>query len=241
MTRPSVSVAMATYNGEKFVLTQIQSIISQLALNDQLVISDNGSTDQTVKIIDENYHHDSRVELIFCQEKGVIANFSYALSHCRNEIIFLSDQDDVWLPNKVDVFLEHFSKQPEIDLFMSDITVVDNQLEVMIPSFFAYRNTGLGVGKNILKNTFIGCAMAFRKSFISPLLPIPRKVPMHDMWFGILANKHHKAALISEKLVLYRRHEDTVTTVENQSSLREKLLWRFRIIYFVFFYRVKTN
>lgn len=233
----SVSVALATYNGEKYVLQQIDSILNQLSPTDQLIISDNGSTDSTIPLIQEHYGADPRVELISCRDKGVIANFSFALSYCKNEIIFLSDQDDIWQPNKVEIFLNNFSQHPEISVIMSDIEVVDNNLKTIIPSFFAYRGTRLGVLKNIVKNTYIGCAMAMRKSFIQPLLPIPKDVPMHDMWIGIMANKKKQAMLIPDKLVLYRRHEATVTTVENNSTWLEKLKWRYSIIKNVFFFR----
>ncbi|WP_125766779.1 glycosyltransferase [Lapidilactobacillus wuchangensis] len=233
--RPTVSVAMATYNGEKYVYDQVRSILDQLGDVDELIISDNGSTDQTMLILKEKFGADSRVKIIVCHERGVIANFNNALSHCRNEIIFLSDQDDVWYPDKVSVVLSKFIAYPNIDLIMSDIVVVDNQLNVVIPSFFNYRGTKLGVAKNIIKNTYIGCAMAFRKSFVSPLLPIPSNVPMHDMWLGIMADRKHRAMLISDKLVKYRRHNDTVTTVENHSTLAEKIKWRYNIVKTVFF------
>lgn len=233
--RPSVSVAMATYNGEKYIRQQVDSILAQLTNEDELIISDNGSKDGTLRILNDHYSNDSRVSIINCQNPGVIANFNNALSHCNNEIIFLSDQDDIWQSNKVEVTLNNFLTHPSIDLIMSDIVVVDNQMNPIIPSFFAYRGTRLGVLKNIFKNTYIGCAMAFRKSFVQPLLPIPDKVPMHDMWLGIMANKHHKAMLIPDKLTFYRRHDNTVTTVENHSSLLEKIRWRFNIISTVFF------
>lgn len=226
---------MASYNGEKYIQDQVQSILQQLQPSDELIISDNESTDHTVEILQQNFHSDSRLRIVECHIPGVLANFNNALRNCKNDIIFLSDQDDIWQPNKVEVILNNFVKYPNIDLIMSDIKVVDNELNTIIPSFFAYRGTKLGVIKNIIKNTYIGCAMAFRRSFVQPLLPIPNDVPMHDMWLGIMANKLHKAMLIPDKLVLYRRHVDTVTTVTNHSSLREKLKWRYNIIRTVFF------
>lgn len=237
LTSPSVSVALAAYNGEKFIVEQVASILQQLKDTDELIVSDNGSTDQTLPLLKANFGNDSRLKLINCSEKGVIANFNYALKHCKNEIIFLSDQDDIWLPDKVSTCLEAFVKNPHINLVMSDITVVDNELNVIYPSFFSYRKSRLGVMKNILKNSFIGCAMAFRKGFLEENYPIPDDVPMHDMWLGIRANKKNQAMLIPKSLVLYRRHDETVTTVENHSSLKEKIVWRFKIIRYVFFHK----
>jgi glycosyltransferase involved in cell wall biosynthesis len=239
--RQSVSVALAAYNGERFITEQIESILSQLKSGDELIISDNGSTDGTIKIIQEKFLQDPRVGLLFCKEKGVIANLNNALAACKNEIVFFSDQDDVWLPDKVETILKAFQTHPDKDLVMSDIIVTDEQLHEEISSFFAYRGTRLGVCKNIFKNTFIGCAMAFRRSFLVKYLPIPTGVPMHDMWLGILANREGKALLIPEKLILYRRHGQTVTTVSNSSTLLQKIKWRFSIIYYVFFYSPKSS
>lgn len=114
-------------------------------------------------------------------------------------------------------------------MIMSDITVVDNQLNTTIDSFYEFRGSRAGVLKNIVKNSYIGCAMSFRKELKKKILPIPRSVPMHDMWIGLVADMNKSALLIPEKLIYYRRHDATVTSVENRSTLSEKLLWRFQI------------
>ena len=115
-------------------------------------------------------------------------------------------------------------------MIMSDITVVDNDLNPTIDSFYEFRGSRTGVLKNIIKNSYIGCAMSFRKELKKQILPIPKKVPMHDMWIGLVADSSKSAVLIPEKLIYYRRHENTVTTVENKSSLKDKVMWRFQII-----------
>ncbi|MGG7619620.1 glycosyltransferase family 2 protein [Bacillus coreaensis] len=225
----NVSVAMATYNGEKYIRQQIDSILSQLGMNDELIISDDHSKDGTISIIKEYMKEDSRVQLYMNDDKGVTSNFDNAIKHTRNDIIFLSDQDDVWKPEKVETIKSYYEKHPNIHMIMSDITVVDNNLNPTIDSFYAYRGSRAGVLKNILKNSYIGCAMSFRKELKEKILPIPRNVPMHDMWIGLVADMNKSALLIPEKLIYYRRHEATVTTVENQSTLKEKILWRFQI------------
>jgi glycosyltransferase involved in cell wall biosynthesis len=224
-----VSVAMATYNGEKYLEQQIDSILSQLGNEDELIISDDHSSDQTLSIIEKYMKDDHRVKLFMNEESGVTSNFENAIKRTKNEIIFLSDQDDIWKPEKVKTVKEYYEKNPHIQMIMSDITVVDNQLNPTIESFYEFRGSRAGVLKNIIKNSYIGCAMSFKKELKIKILPIPRNVPMHDMWIGLVADMNKSALLIPEKLIYYRRHDATVTSVENTSSLKEKLVWRFQI------------
>jgi glycosyltransferase involved in cell wall biosynthesis len=224
-----VSVAMATYNGEKYLEQQIDSILSQLGKEDELIISDDHSSDRTLTIIERYLKEDTRVKLFMNEEKGVTSNFENAIKRTQNEIIFLSDQDDIWKPEKVKTVKEYYEKNPTIKMIMSDITVVDNQLNTTIESFYEFRGSRAGVLKNIIKNSYIGCAMSFRKELKTKILPIPRNVPMHDIWIGLVADMYKSALLIPEKLIYYRRHDATVTSVENTSSLKEKVLWRFQI------------
>ncbi len=224
-----VSVAMATYNGEKYLKQQLDSILSQLNSEDELIISDDHSSDQTLTIIEKYQKEDPRVKLVMNDESGVTSNFENAIKHTQNDIIFLSDQDDVWKPEKVATVKSYYEKYPKIQMIMSDITVVDNELNPTIESFYEYRGSRAGVIKNIIKNSYIGCAMSFRKELKAQILPIPRNVPMHDMWIGLVADMNKSALLIPEKLIYYRRHETTVTTVENTSTLMQKILWRFQI------------
>lgn len=224
-----VSVAMATYNGEKFLKQQVDSILSQLGDEDELIISDDHSSDQTLSIVKNYMKEDHRVKLYMNGESGVTSNFENAIKHTQNEIIFLSDQDDVWKPEKVETVKTYYERNPKIKMIMSDITVVDNELHTTIESFYGFRGSRSGVVKNIIKNSYIGCAMSFRKELKAQILPIPRNVPMHDMWIGLVADLSKSALLIPEKLIYYRRHNATVTTVENTSSLKQKILWRFQI------------
>lgn len=226
----NVSVAMATYNGEKYLKQQVDSILSQLSSEDELIISDDHSSDMTLSIIEKYKKEDSRVKLVMNPaESGVASNFDNAIKHTKNDIIFLSDQDDIWKPEKVETVKSYYEKNPNIQMIMSDIIVVDNEINPTIESFYEYRGSRSGVIKNIIKNSYIGCAMSFRKELKAQILPIPKNVPMHDMWIGLVADMNKSALLIPEKLIYYRRHDETVTSVENNSSLKEKILWRFQI------------
>lgn len=236
-----VSVAMATYNGEKYIEQQIDSILAQLGKEDELIISDDHSSDQTLAIIEGYLKEDQRVKLFVNEESGVTSNFENAIKRTQNDIIFLSDQDDIWKPEKVKTVKEYYEKNPDIQMIMSDITVVDNQLNTTIESFYEFRGSRAGVIKNIIKNSYIGCAMSFRKELKPKILPIPRNVPMHDMWIGLVADMSKSALLIPEKLIYYRRHNATVTTVENTSSWKEKILWRYQISMLLLKSRLKNK
>lgn len=204
-----ISVAMASYNGEKYIKEQISSILENLDEHAELVISDDGSTDGTVAIVKEMARNDKRVKLIFGPGKGIKKNFEYAIANCTGEYIFLSDQDDIWAKNKVKVVMQTFEKE-QCSLVMHDAVVVneDNTKEIM-PSFFAYRGSKTGAFANLVKNSYMGCCMAFKSSLKEWILPIPNEIQMHDQWIGVLNDlKGNGSCLVEEKLLSYRRHEE---------------------------------
>lgn len=223
-----ISVAMATYNGEKFISDQIESILKQLDRNDELIISDDNSKDNTVEIIKGYMEKDDRVKLIFNYKKGIISNFDNAISHSSNDIIFLSDQDDVWVDNKVETIKNYFLEE-KLTLVISDAYIVDSDLNTLQDSFYKSMNSSKGIMKNIIKNTYIGCAMAFKRELKEKILPIPAKVPMHDMWIGIIAERYGEVKFIPEKLIYYRRHESAATSYD--ASLVQKFKWRKDLIF----------
>lgn len=213
-----ISVAMATYNGEKFVKEQILSILSQLGGGDEIVVSDDGSTDKTLEII--RAINDRRIKIFSGPKKGVKQNFGNAISKCSGDYIFLSDQDDIWLPNKVAVVKDAFEKE-KCDCIVHDAEVFESDSERVIePSFFAWRKSGKGIAKNIWKNTYIGCCMAFSADMKKYILPIPDNVNMHDQWIGILCEKHNGSVFIPEILVKYRRHEGNQTEMKHGGFCR---------------------
>lgn len=210
MTEVRISVAMATYNGEKYIRQQLDSILDNLAVDDEVVISDDGSKDGTLEILKEYREKDSRIRLLKGPEEGIIANFEHAMRNCRGEYIFLADQDDVWMADKIESVMECFS-QRDVALVIHDARVMEEKLQdEIMPSFFQYRNSGPGFCKNFIKNTYMGCCMAFHKKVRDYVLPIPRDIQMHDQWIGMLSDrKFGKSVFLREKLLLYRRHENT--------------------------------
>ena len=149
--RPKVSVAMATYNGEKYIKEQIKTILDCLEENDELVISDDGSTDNTLGII--NSFNDDRIVLIEGPQKGIKQNFANAIKNTSGEYIFLSDQDDIWEKDKVTEVIKCFEKE-NCTLVVHDAEVVDENLNMVMSSYYSYRNSGKGIIKNIYKNDY---------------------------------------------------------------------------------------
>ncbi|MEI5994919.1 glycosyltransferase family 2 protein [Candidatus Enterococcus mansonii] len=229
-----ISVCIATYNGEKYLKEQLDSILHQLDTADELIVSDDGSMDTTIAIIESYAEKDQRIKLFKGPGKGVIANFEYAIMQSQGEFVFLADQDDVWLPEKVRTMLDFFYEHPDIDLVVSDLVIVDEQLEVIEPSYFDYRNVKLGFLHNIMKNKYIGAGMAFRGSLKAKILPIPARVPMHDMWIGLIAAYKKKSALVPKKLTLYRRHNNNASEIDTKASFFQQLKWRCAISYELF-------
>lgn len=209
---------MATYNGEKYIKEQIDSILKIMTSEDELIISDDGSTDNTLNIISK--YNDERIKVVKGPHNGVKQNFANAIENASGKYIFLSDQDDIWKDNKIERVLNEFETN-NVSVVIHDAEVIDENLKVIIPSFFKHRNSGKGIIKNIYKNTYIGCCMAFNSDLKKYILPIPNDIEMHDQWIGILAEtKGNGSAFIKEKLIKYRRHGNNVSQMKHYSVLR---------------------
>lgn len=211
-----ISVCIATYNGEKFIYQQILSIILQLNIDDEVIISDDGSTDDTIKII--NSFNDSRIKIYNGPKKGIVKNFENAISHANGDFIFIADQDDVWLENKVRDFLICFNDNKAVSLIISDCTVVDSNLSIIHDSYFETRNSGSGLLKNLYKGGFHGCCMCFRKEMLNDILPFPDNIPMHDWWIGLVSEIKGKTFFLNKSLLLYRRHGLNASSASENSS-----------------------
>ena len=227
------SVCMATYNGEKFIKEQIESILSQIGIADELIITDDGSTDHTVDIVKS--FKDSRIKLFTGNQfKDPIKNFQFALEQSNGECIFLSDQDDVWLENKYDLMLSQLQKY---DLVISDSQIVDDELNLIHPSFFDYFKSKKGLIKNIIKSSYYGSCMAFKRRVLEAALPFPdTKEIGHDLWLGLVAELKYSVLFFKVPLIKYRRHGGAFTPVEvgrSKRSFYQMVLGRFIMIKWV--------
>lgn len=207
-----ISVVVATYNGIKYLREQLDSILVNLSDEDEVVVSDDGSTDGTWKLIQEYMTMDARIRLVAGPGQGVKQNFAYGISQAQGDYIFLSDQDDIWLPDKVRRVMAVFEMQ-QAGLVVHDAVVMNGDCsEVLMESFGAYRGQGAGVISNLIKNKYIGCCMAFKRELVPYILPIPNDIQMHDQWIGMWNDrKFHNTVFTSDKLLYYRRHDDNVS------------------------------
>ena len=139
MEKIEISVCMATYNGEKFIEKQLKSILEQSKLVDEIVISDDNSSDKTIEIIEKiKKETKTPIKILINKRRGVISNFENALNNCRGKYIFLADQDDVWLKNKVEAV---YKKLIKYDLVVHNARIIDSEdILLNIPEYFKIRN-----------------------------------------------------------------------------------------------------
>lgn len=212
-----ISVCMATYNGEKYLPEQIDSILKNISSKDELIISDDGSEDNTLNIINHYIEKDPRIVLIRGPREGLVKNFENAIRHSKGEYVFLSDQDDLWLDNKVAEVMSCFNST-NATLVVHDCQIIDENLKVIVPSFFEWRNSGAGIIHNLIKNSYIGCCMAFKRELVNVALPIPNKVAWHDEWLGLVNDKiFNRTVFLPKILFSYRRHNDNVSSMHHSA------------------------
>ena len=208
-----ISIAMATFNGEKYIYEQLKSILNQLKEKDEVIISDDGSLDNTLKIIKS--FNDKRIKIYNGPKKGIIKNFENAIKNCNGKYIFLADQDDIWMENKIDTVLKLFETN-NFTCIVHDAQVFNSKTNnIICNSFFEFRKSSKGIIRNIIKNSYIGCCMAFDRKIINKILPIPYSIEMHDQWIGILNEKYGKVDFIKDKLIKYRRHDDNASQMNH--------------------------
>ena len=221
-----ISVCMATYNGEKYIRQQLDSILSQLAPNDELIISDDGSADRTLEIIAS--YDDNRIRKFDSSFKNVKLNFANALAQVKGDVVFLSDQDDIWRSDKVEKSIK--SLQNNLLVFSNAQVFEEGNLESEKLLYNCIKPTGFF--KNFIKNNFIGATMAFKADLLKVALPFPKNIPMHDVWLGLLAEANGDTAYIDQPLIYYRRHDENTSTTGGKSgnSLLKKLKFRYYLL-----------
>lgn len=210
-----VDILLATYNGEKYLKELIDSILNQTYKNIKLIISDDCSQDNTRKILEEYEKQDERVAVYYQpQNLGYVKNFEFLLKQVKSNLYMLADQDDVWLPEKIEKSVETL-KRENADLVFGDLEVVDKDLKTIYPSFNDFMLLSRKIKKyiksyklNYLYNCVTGCTVIAKSKFISKLLPIPAnsKYFIHDHWLGIMMSIYGKVAYMPEKYIKYRQH-----------------------------------
>jgi GT2 family glycosyltransferase len=217
---------MATCNGALYLKEQIDSILVQLNENDELIISDDGSTDSTLEIL-QSYNH--RIKVLPAKKfDNPVKNFEHTLQYCKNEIIFLADQDDIWYPEKIKTMKEALQ---QCDLAVCDCRLVDENLNVLLPSYFEANKSNQGLLNNFIKSSFVGCCMAFHRNVLDKALPFPKQISMHDQWIGLIAQKYFRVRFLPQIMVDHRRHSQNYSTTggKSKNSLRKKVISRVKL------------
>jgi hypothetical protein len=216
--RPSVSIALCTCNGEDYLGDQLASFVSQTVLPDELIACDDASTDSTVEILEGFGKAASFPVRIYRNEQrlGPTKNFERATSLRSGDLVFFCDQDDVWLPQKVNTLLEALRSNPGADYVFSDALIVDETLRPM--GYTMWESIGFTRGERrrfkrgrqldvLLKhNVVTGATMAFRAGLKTTILPMPDE-SIHDEWIALVASAAGlQGVLIEEPLIKYRQH-----------------------------------
>lgn len=223
-----VSVCIPTFNGEKYIKEQLTSILNQITDYDEVIISDDSSADDTVRIVKEL--GDPRITILENNHfRSPIFNLENALNVAKGDYIFLSDQDDIWHPQKVSVCLDALQNY---DIVITDCFIIDEERKTIHESFFKLNKSTNGVIKNLVRNGYLGCCMAFNRKILEYCLPFPKTIAMHDIWIGLNAELIGKCLFLKEKLVYYRRHSNNVSFTSGKSkfSVVKKITYRISFV-----------
>jgi len=221
-----ISVCLASHNGQDFLERQILSILPQLGPQDELLVGDDASSDGSLALL--KAIEDTRLRILPGRFGGPIGNFDFLLSQARGEWIVLSDQDDEWLPGRI----EALSEVPdEAMVVLCDAEVVDRSGSLLAASLLDAHRARRGVLANLYHNCYTGCCMALRRDFLRHCHPFPEGVGMHDWWIGLRAEQRRCAHWIRHPLVRHVRHEGNASSGFGRSRLGlvRKILMRLRL------------
>ena len=245
-----VSVCMAAYNGEDYIKDQIESIISQFSNpNDELIIVDDYSKDNTVKII--NKIISPNIYLIKNKKNiGIIRTFEKSIMEAKNPLIFLSDQDDIWMKHKVSIYKTAFLSENNIHLLYSDHFLI-NENKNLIGKTFLDKQMPLKIDIPIINVRGHGPGLAFSQKAKKIILPFPSKISSHDKWIAIILSILGKVKFINVPCQFYRIHKSQICSIgfKNRRSIINILRSRFymsfsllkRSIHYYFSHKNNTN
>lgn len=235
-----ISVCMATYNGGKYIKEQLDSIICQLSDNDEIIISDDNSTDDTLDIIKS--YNDPRIKIYSFKrvKDGLLpvqlttTNYENAIKHSKGDYIFLADQDDVWLPSKIKTTMQYLVEQ-EYDYTLSHYFITDSKLNLIgesTPIKFNRWKSLFGYAP------FHGGTTAFRRVILNDVLPFPKNIQSHDRWIGWIAAFKYRCLIYQpERLIYYRRHGYNVSSSSEKS--KNSILYRIKTRMIYCYYLIK--
>ena len=221
-----ISIAMCTYNGERFVKEQIDSIIAQSYTKFELIVVDDGSKDNTINIIKDYQSKDDRIKLFQNENNlGFVKNFEKAISLCSGDYIALADQDDVWKKNKLEVFLKNINENM---LIYSDAILIDQYSKETGKQLIRPDGNLIKGRCNkafIFYNCVSGNTLMFKKELVKDIIPIPKEITFHDIWIAFLASTKGTITFTDEAMTYYRRYSEQVTknVTKDYKSITDRL------------------
>jgi glycosyltransferase involved in cell wall biosynthesis len=206
-----ISIALATYNGERFLAAQLDSFLKQSRPPDEVVIYDDRSTDETYEII-RSFAESASFKVIYERNDtrlGALGNFDRALQRTTGDLVFLSDQDDIWYADKIRTIMELQERYPEKLLYMNDAAITDSELrETGLTKLGQLQSAGYPASAFVQ-----GCCCAVRRDLLQLCLPVAPSAKGHDNWVVDFSNGLGATYVLREVLQLYRRHESNTSTV----------------------------
>jgi glycosyltransferase, family 2 len=224
-----IDILMATYNGEKYLVEQLDSIINQTYHNWNLLIRDDNSTDKTLEII-QNYHKkDKRIKILKDNKGniGIVRNFEELLKSSESEFIMFSDQDDIWVENKLDMYLKMIEKIKNKGFMIhSDAILFDkNKSNILKDTFISKKAINRGL-ENVFFNYFVqGATILISKEIKNFILPFPKEVYLHDRYIHLISELFFERIFVNKALIYYRQHGDNQIGAKN--TVRELLSKRY--------------
>ena len=218
---PCLDIILASYNGQTYISDQLRSLQRCADYTERVqrvLVVDDASDDNSASIVAQFSKHDPRIVWIPSLQgrQGVVANFARGLSLSEAPYVMLCDQDDVWNPDKISLQLELCHKheksygEGEPLLIFADLQVVDEDLQVLSPSFFSYQKIAPEWAKKfrhlLIQNVAPGCTLLLNRPLIDKALPIPPQAVMHDWWLILVARAFGQILWLDQSLVQYRQH-----------------------------------
>ena len=222
-----VDILLATYNGEKYLAEQLDSILSQTHTQWRLLIRDDDSSDSTLDIIQEYIgRYPSQIILIQDNEKnlGAYQNFARLLQEASSDYVMFCDQDDVWLETKIEETLKAMIDNERTDtplLVHTDLVVVDEKLQTLHPSFV--KKMRINVKRDrfnqlLMRNIATGCTMMINRPLLDLILPLPEKGVIHDWWIVLVASIYGHIIYLDRATILYRQHGNNTIGASQESG-----------------------
>ena len=208
MRKYTYSVCVETYNGEKYIEGQLVSILTQLTDKDEVIVSDDGSKDGTIAVVERLKKEYPIIKIVKGPQKGFSCNFENAVKNASCDIILFSDQDDIWKPNKVEKINDVFMNDVDCTTILHTMSTFRTGEEEGHEIPMGYHS---GVFGNWLMSSYWGCCMAVKREFMLKFLPFREYCVGHDQLTGLMTEKYGKAYFLDEDLIMHRLHDSNTS------------------------------